>query len=168
VVWQKADPANVAVQHYASVSRQPVIDPAAQAEVMAAVRALQPEGGVPANGDPVVAIEEVTTAMVSSRPGTSPGPNGLPLTFYKVMANRMRPALEAVTSPTQTAFLKGRRSGANILTLQLLVEGLLADSEVVAALLDFAKAYDTIDRGFLLSVLKELGMGEAICGCRPF
>jgi hypothetical protein len=76
----------------------------------------------------------------------------------------MQPALEAVISPIQTAFLKGRRSGANILTLQLLAEGLPDDSEVVAALLDFAKAYDTSDRGFLLSVMKELGMGEAFCG----
>ena len=68
----------------------------------------------------------------------------------KVLANRMQPALQAVISPTQTAFLKGRRSGANILTLQLLAEGLPPSSEVVAALLDFAKAYDTIDRVFFV------------------
>lgn len=50
--------------------------------------------------------------------------------------------------------------GPNILTLQLLCDGLPAGSEMVAALLDFNKAYDTIDRPFLLSVLRELGVGD--------
>jgi hypothetical protein len=61
---------------------------------------------------------------------------------------------------------KGRHpgtSGANILTLQLLADGLPVDSEMVVALLIFAKAYDTIDRGFLTEVLREMGVGEAYC-----
>ncbi len=33
IVWKKAEPANVAIQHYANVSRQPAIDPAAQADL---------------------------------------------------------------------------------------------------------------------------------------
>ena len=78
----------------------------------------------------------------------------------RVLADRLQPALQSSVSPCQTAFLKGRRSGANILTLQLLRDGLPADSEMVAALLDFNKAYDTIDRPFLLSVLRELGVGS--------
>jgi hypothetical protein len=219
-------PANVAISHYAQVSQQPVVDATAKAEVMAAVRALQPSGGEEANGSATVEVEEVTAAMASSRPGTAPGPDGLPLVVYKkfrsqllpvlvrlygaigntgrvpahfldgvvvailkpggdpletvgyrpitllntdyrllarVLADGLQPALQAVVSPSHTAFLKGRRSGSNILTLQLLAEGLPADSEVVAALLDFAKAYDTVDRGFLMDVLREMGVGEAFC-----
>jgi hypothetical protein len=81
----------------------------------------------------------------------------------RVLADRLQPALQAVVSPLQTAYLRGRRSGANIQTLQLLADGLPVDSEVVVALLDFAKAYDTIDCGFLIGVLREMGVGEACC-----
>ena len=224
IVWQGADPANVAVQHYARVSQQPTVDPAAKAEVLTAVRMQQPVGVQPANGDQTVCEHEIAAAMAAARPGTAPGPDGLPLTLFKrfkdlllpvlarvfcavghacqvpahfldgaivailklggdplatvgyrpitllntdyrllarVLGDRLQPALHVVISPSQTAFLKGRRSGANILTLQMLVDVLPSNSELVAALLDFAKAYDTIDRGFLLSVLKELGVGDA-------
>ena len=223
---ERAAPANVAIAHYARVSQQPVVDAAAKAEVLAAVRALQPQEGEAADGSHQFEEGEVAAAMASSRPGTAPGPDGLPLVFYKkfkdlvlpvlvrvfaaigatgsvprrfldgaivailkpggnpletvgyrpitllntdyrllarVLADRLQPALSKVVSPSQTAFLKGRRSGANILTLQLLAEGLPADSEMVAALLDFSKAYDTIDRDFLLEVMKEMGVGDEFC-----
>ena len=226
IVCDRAEPAEVAAAHYASVSRQPTVDAAAKATVMAAVQALQPAGAVEADGSPDVSEAEVCAAMAASRPGTAPGPDGLPLTVYKrfkdlllpvmvrvfvavgstgmvpahfldgaittilkpganpleavgyrpitllntdyrllarVLADRLQPTLQSVVSPSQTAFLKGRRSGSNILCLQLLAEGLPADSTVVAALLDFAKAYDTIDRPFLMEVLRALGVGDAYC-----
>jgi hypothetical protein len=78
-----AAPANVAIGHYARVSRQPVVDTAAKAEVMAAVQALQPSGRIEADGSPTIAVGEVAAAMSSSRPGTAPGSDGLPLTVYK-------------------------------------------------------------------------------------
>jgi hypothetical protein len=225
-VCERAGPANVAVGHYARVSRRPLVDATAKAEVLAAVRAEQPAVCEEADGSQSVEVGEITAAMVSSRPGTAPGPDGLPLILFKrfkdmllpllarvfgaigstsqvpphfldgaivailkpggdpletvgyrpitllntdyrllarVLADRLQPALQAVVSPSQTAFLKGRRSGANILLLQLLAEGLPINSELVAALLDFAKAYDTIDRGFLLEVMREMGVGDAFC-----
>jgi exonuclease III len=223
VAWRGSEPAHVAAAHYAAVSAQPRVDAAAQQDVLAAVRAAQPAGAVAAAGGGAVHATEVRAAMLSSRPGTAPGPDGLPLLLYKryqrvflpllsrvfsavgglravppgflagcisgilkpgadphaaagyrpitllntdyrllarVLADRLQPALQSSVSPCQTAFLKGRRSGANILTLQLLCDGLPAGSEMVAALLDFNKAYDTIDRPFLLSVLRELGVGD--------
>ena len=224
LAWRGSEPANVAASHYAAVSAQPQVDAAAQQDVLAAVRAAQPAGAVAAAGGEAVHATEVRAAMLSSRPGTAPGPDGLPLLLYKryqrvflpllsrvfsavggsqsvppgfldgcisgilkpgadpqaaagyrpitllntdyrllarVLADRLQPALQSSVSPCQTAFLKGRRSGANILTLQLLLDGLPAGNEMVAALLDFNKAYDTIDRPFLLSVLQELGVGDA-------
>lgn len=226
LVCDRAEPAEVAAVHYAHVSRQPVVDASAHATVMAAVQAQQPDGSVEADGSPEVSQAEVRAAMASSRPGTAPGPDGLPLTVYKrfrdlllpvlvrvfaavgstgvvpphfldgaistilkpganpleaagyrpitllntdyrllarVLADRLQPAMQAVVSPSQTAFLRGRRSGSNILCLQLLADGLPSDSTIVAALLDFAKAYDTIDRPFLLEVLRVLGVGDAFC-----
>ena len=222
-VWEGSGPANLAVAHYASVSAQPPVEVGAQQAVLAAVRAAQPAGAVAADGAGVVQAAAVKAAMLSSRPGTAPGPDGLPLVLYKrfkalflpvlarlfsaigaqravpegflrgsiaailkpgadplspvgyrpitllntdyrllarVLADRLQAALQSVVSPCQTAFLKGRRSGANILALQLLMDGLPANSEVVAALLDVSKAYDTIDRSFLLSVMAELGVGQ--------
>jgi hypothetical protein len=47
---ERAGPANVAVGHYARVSRQPVVDAAAKAEVLAAVRAEQPAASEDADG----------------------------------------------------------------------------------------------------------------------
>lgn len=223
LVWQGAGPANVAAAHYAAVSAQPHVEAAAQLEVLTAVRVAQPPDVAAADGSTVVQQGDVLAAMLSSRPGTAPGPDGLPLKLYKsyraellpmlarvfsaigelhtvprgfldgcisailkpggdplaavgyrpitllntdyrllarVLADRLQPALQTCVSHCQTAFLKGRRSGANILMLQLLWDGLPAASEVVAALLDFNKAYDTIDRAFLLDCLRELGVGD--------
>ena len=54
------------------------------------------------------------------------------------------------------------RGGANILALQLLPHLLRRRGRWgLAVFCDFRKAYDTIDRGFLLSALSSLGFGDA-------
>jgi hypothetical protein len=45
--------------------------------------------------------------------------------------------------------------------MQLLMSALPPESTAVAALLDFAKAYDTFDRGFLLECMAAMGVGQA-------
>jgi hypothetical protein len=187
------------------------------------VSQLQPPNVDPANGASTVSEAEVARAMAAAKPGTAPGPDGLPLLVYKrfsqlltpvlarvfsavgslrvvpagflggaisalpkphadpldvagyrpitllntdyrllarVLAGRLQPVLQKVVSQSQTAYLRGRRSGSNVLVLQLLLEGLPADSQLVAVLLDFAKAYDTIDRPFLLQCMRALGVGD--------
>ena len=63
-------------------------------------------------------------------------------------------ALPAVIDAEQTAFLPGRRIGENILALQLLPHVLADDGRyALAAFCDFRKAYDTVDRGFLMQVM---------------
>jgi hypothetical protein len=169
-----------------------------------------------------VGVDEVAKAMRSSRPGTAPGPDGLPLLVYKrchallvplltrvfsaigrcgnlptgfldgvivgidkggvatdpanyrpitllntdyrllarVFADRLQPALQGAISPTQTAFMRGRRIGENILTIQLLLHALMPRSRAAAALRDFVKAYDTVDREFLFKVMAAMGVGD--------
>jgi hypothetical protein len=81
----------------------------------------------------------------------------------RVLATRLQQVLGQAISPTQTAFIKKRRIGHNIITVQLLLHALPADSTVVAALLDFAKAYDTLDRPFLVELMHAMGVDLAYC-----
>ncbi|KAG1663813.1 hypothetical protein FOA52_013378 [Chlamydomonas sp. UWO 241] len=86
----------------------------------------------------------------------------------KVLATRW-PLLAAVVGPEQTAFLAGRRISDNICLTQML-PGLLAANAAegvgptgaALALLDFRKAYDTIDRGCLLAVMEAVGVGDGV------
>ncbi|KAG1664367.1 hypothetical protein FOA52_004700 [Chlamydomonas sp. UWO 241] len=87
----------------------------------------------------------------------------------KVLATRWTPLLAAVVGPEQTAFLAGRRISDNICLTQML-PGLLAANSAegvgstgaALALLNFRKAYDTIDRGFLLAVMEAVGVGGGV------
>ena len=213
----------MAITQWAAFSAQPLVDPAAQQEVLTAVRSHQ---RVPAAADGSATITEVEVlrALSAARPGTAPGPDGLPLLLYKkcknvmvpllarvfsaigelahvptgfldgvivgifkagdeyaatnyrpitllnidyrllarVLADRLQAVLADAISPTQTAFIRKRRIGNNVITLQLLLHVLPATgagSEALAVLVDFYKAYDTIDRGFLLAAMEAMGVG---------
>ncbi|KAG1667741.1 hypothetical protein FOA52_016180 [Chlamydomonas sp. UWO 241] len=184
-----------------------------------------------AAGALVVTPAEVRAAATHSKPGTAPGPDGIPVDVWrklgepafellaavftavgatggtppgfldgvvasiykaknaadaanyrpltmlgsdyrilaKVLATRWTPLLSAVVGPEQTAFLAGRRISDNICLTQML-PGLLAANAAegmgltgaVLALLDFRKAYDTIDRGFLIAVMEAVGVGDGV------
>ncbi|KAG1665673.1 hypothetical protein FOA52_005463 [Chlamydomonas sp. UWO 241] len=184
-----------------------------------------------AAGALVVTPAEVRAAATHSKPGTAPGPDGIPVDVWrklgepafellaavftavgatggtppgfldgvvasiykaknaadaanyrpltmlgsdyrilaKVLATRWTPLLSAVVGPEQTAFLAGRRISDNICLTQML-PGLLAANAAegvgptgaALALLDFRKAYDTIDRGFLIAVMEAVGVGDGV------
>ena len=79
----------------------------------------------------------------------------------KVLANRLQPLLPSVIDRSQLAFVRGRLIGEAVMLMQALPAWLqLNRSSAVAVLCDFAKAFDTVDRTFLLAVLEKLGMGE--------
>ena len=78
----------------------------------------------------------------------------------KCLAERLGPCLDAHIDPSQTAFLKKRSIGENILLMQQLPVHLRRLGR--AALLvfcDFQKAYDTVQRPFLMAVMQAVGMG---------
>ena len=83
----------------------------------------------------------------------------------KVLATRWGPVLGAAIGREQTAFLPGRLIGENIMFLQLLPAALRVQAssqrsdKAAAVFLDFKKAYDTVDRGFLLAVMEKMGAG---------
>lgn len=82
--------------------------------------------------------------------------------YAKVLALRLNPCLPDVIDREQTGFVPGRRIGENVMALQCLAQLLRRQGRwAVAVFCDFYKAYDTIDRTFLISAMRELGVGEA-------
>ncbi|KAG1681308.1 hypothetical protein FOA52_007354 [Chlamydomonas sp. UWO 241] len=226
--------ADIMADAVAAVSRPPPPSPADREAVLGAVRAHSPrvpQAVADAAGALVVTPAEVRAAATHSKPGTAPGPDGIPVDVWrklgepafellaavftavgaaggtppgfldgvvasiykaknaadaanyrpltmlgsdyrilaKVLATRWTPLLSAVVGPEQTAFLAGRRISDNICLTQML-PGLLAANAAegvgptgaALALLDFRKAYDTIDRGFLIAVMEAVGVGDGV------
>ena len=78
----------------------------------------------------------------------------------KLLANRLLCCVGTVVAPTQTGYVPGRHIGANVLTLQLLPHHLAAAGQSgVVVFLDTRKAFDTVDRRFLLAVMAAVGVG---------
>ena len=79
----------------------------------------------------------------------------------KILAIRLLHSLSPVISQEQTAFLRDRNIGDNVLLLQLLPHLLHHHHQsATIAFCDFAKAYDTIDRDFLFAIMQAMGAGE--------
>ena len=79
----------------------------------------------------------------------------------RVLSNRLSPALADVIPLEQSAFLPGRSIGANTRFLRCLPPLLQQQHRsAIVAFLDFAKAYDTIDRGFLFALMERMGVGD--------
>ncbi len=80
--------------------------------------------------------------------------------WARVLALRLGPCLPDIIDTAQTAFVPGRRIGENILALQCLGALLRRLGRTAfTAFCDFRKAYDTIDRAFLLEAMATLGVG---------
>ena len=84
----------------------------------------------------------------------------------KVLALRLAPVLASVIGPEQTAFMPGRQIGDTITFLQLLPQQLRSNAaaggqptSAAVAFLDFKKAYDSVNRSFLLAVMDATGAG---------
>ncbi|KAK1258442.1 hypothetical protein QJS04_geneDACA006646 [Acorus gramineus] len=80
--------------------------------------------------------------------------NGAYMIVAKVMANRLKQVCGDLIEPSQAAFLPGRLLQEGFLTVQELVADLQRDKrQGLVFKLDFAKAYDSVDREFLLKVM---------------
>jgi hypothetical protein len=79
----------------------------------------------------------------------------------KCLVNRLRPLLQDIISPTQSAFVPGRLIIDNALVafecIHALQSGSPARAKFCAYKLDMAKAYDRVDWRFLEGVLAKLG-----------
>lgn len=94
-------------------------------------------------------------------------PISLTHTAYRLLAktlgSRLGGVLPQLIDPAQTAFVQGRSIGENVMLLQLLPKLLeQRNRTALVAFCDFRKAYDTIDRSFLLAVMERLGVGDGL------
>jgi hypothetical protein len=81
--------------------------------------------------------------------------------YAKVLALRLNPHLDSIIDREQTAFVPERQIGENVMLLQCLPHLLRRQHRWAAVVFcDFRKAYDTVDREFLLRAMHQLGVGE--------
>jgi len=79
----------------------------------------------------------------------------------RAISTRLAAALQPVIDPTQTGFLPGRWIGDNILSHTELADLLTAHNTDGAMLfLDFAKAFDWMDRAWTFRVMEAMRFGE--------
>ena len=77
----------------------------------------------------------------------------------KALTLRLQPHMDAAIDREQTAFLTSRLIGENICLLQSLPSWLSAQQRsAVVAFVDFRKAYDTLDRSFILRCMEVMGV----------
>lgn len=76
----------------------------------------------------------------------------------KIMANRLCESLEKLVDKTQTAFIPGRRINDNVLLAQELLHGYNQKNLPARCSfkVDLMKAYDTVEWGFVIEVLKAM------------
>ena len=81
--------------------------------------------------------------------------------FGFILKERLTTSLQQLIPDTQTAFLPGRQAAQNIWILQALQQRLEQENDwALLAICDFMKAYDTINRAFLLEICKRLQLPE--------
>ncbi len=80
------------------------------------------------------------------------------------MANRIKPILKEVISDTQKGFPKGRYIGeCSRSVLDIILRAEEEEIPGLLILLDFEKAFDTIEWSFIQKTLTFLGFGESFC-----
>ena len=65
------------------------------------------------------------------------------------IANRLKPILQNITSQTQKGFLRGRYIGECVRIISDLIDKLEDDIPGLLMLVDFEKAFDTVERSFI-------------------
>ena len=76
-------------------------------------------------------------------------------TYNRMILNRIRPHLDCHLRKNQNGFRSGRTITSQILALRRLIEGVKDNNlEAIMIFIDIKKAFDTIHRGKILSILK--------------
>jgi hypothetical protein len=85
--------------------------------------------------------------------------------FAKVLAVRMEKTLGKIIKSDQTAFIKGRNIAEGVRKLQYLFDKQNSEQRIGAFVnVDFRKAFDSIDHGYMFQVLRAYGFGESFTG----
>ena len=84
--------------------------------------------------------------------------------FSKIVANRLKEVLPGLVGPQQTAFIRGRRIGDNVLLAQELLRNYHRDKGTprCALKVDLMKAYDRVRCDFIRVVLRATGFPDKV------
>ena len=83
--------------------------------------------------------------------------------YNKMILNRIRPELDMHLRTNQNGFRVGRTTVGHILALRRIIEGIRSNNlPAVLTFIDFKKAFDTIHRGKMLSILKAYGIPDQL------
>ena len=81
----------------------------------------------------------------------------------KLILNRIQPILDPLLRNNQNGFRPGRSTTTQILALRRIIEGLKARNlPAVVTFIDFTKAFDTVDCGKMLHILRLYGIPSRI------
>ena len=84
--------------------------------------------------------------------------------FNRVLLNRIKGPIEKLLRPNQNGFRQGRSTLEPILAIRRLIEALSAkrDTSLCAVFVDFTKAFDSINRERMFSILEMYGIPPQI------
>ena len=79
--------------------------------------------------------------------------------YNRMLHNKLRPHIDPKLRNNQNGFRKGRSAVAKILTVRRLVERIKSKNlPAIIAFIDFRKAFDSIQTGKLMEILKAYGV----------
>lgn len=79
----------------------------------------------------------------------------------KMLVMRLAPELNALVSPNQSAFIKGRCIHDNFLDVRSVIkEAHCKKQPLVFMKLDIAKAFDSVNWGYIIEVMQQMGFGQ--------
>ena len=82
----------------------------------------------------------------------------------KVLTSRLAKVLEFIVNPDQTCSVPGRSSFSNVTLLRDIIDFIQETDEcAILVSLDQEKAFDRVDRSFLLNLLEIYGFGPDFC-----
>ena len=83
----------------------------------------------------------------------------------KIMANRLKPLMQSIISPTQCSFVPGRHSSDNIIIAQEAMHSMRlkkGNKGMMAIKIDMEKTYDRLNWNFLILCLQDLNIPRNI------
>ena len=84
-------------------------------------------------------------------------------TYNRMLLNRIRPILDPLLRNNQNGFRQERTTVGNILAIRRILEGVKSKNVlVVFTFIDFKKAFDSVHRGKMITILRSYGIPDKI------